>query len=233
MSFKIDLTGISKLRTYTDDNSVSSLVVSKGCSLKCAYCINPETWDNSTKTKKFNAEELYNELKKYNIYYLATGGGVIFGGGEPLLHHSFIKEFIEKYKHTGWKFTLETCLNVKKEYLEELINLIDFFIVDIKDMDKNRYELYTKGDYDLFISNLKYLLKNVGFDKILLRVPIIPKLHTSNEAEDNCKKLKDMGFKNIEIFKYIDPEKINKEISNIAKLNKKYFLNYIQSVEKE
>ena len=33
-------------------------------------------------------------------------------------------------------------------------------------MDKTRYELYTKGSYNLFLSNLKYLLETVGADKI-------------------------------------------------------------------
>jgi len=43
--------------------------------------------------------------------------------------------------------------------------------VDTKDTDKTRYELYTKGSYNLFLSNLKYLLETVGEDKIRVRVP--------------------------------------------------------------
>lgn len=35
-----------------------------------------------------------------------------------------------------------------------------------------------KGSYDLFLSNLKYLLETVGADKIRVRVPKIPKLNT-------------------------------------------------------
>lgn len=42
-------------------------------------------------------------------------------------------------------------------------------------MDKTRYELYTKGSYNLFLSNLKYLLETVGADKIRVMVPKIPK----------------------------------------------------------
>lgn len=37
---------------------------------------------------------------------------------------------------TGWKFTLETSLSVKKESIENIIHCIDYFIVDTKDMDK-------------------------------------------------------------------------------------------------
>lgn len=151
-------------------------------------------------------DELYEKVKIYNLYFLSTGGGIVFGGGEPLLHSKFIREFIEKYKGTGWKFGLETSLSTKKENLEELIDYIDFFIVDTKDMNKKRYESYTSGRYDLFIDNLKFLKDNVEKDKIRLRVPKIPKLHKSNEINENSEILKDMGFEYIEKFKYIKPE---------------------------
>ena len=56
----------------------------------------------------------------------------------------------------------------------------------------------------MFLKNLTYLKEHVSEDKIKVRVPIIKKLHKSNEAESSYKKLKYMGFKNIEIFDYID-----------------------------
>ena len=63
--------------------------------------------------KKYSIDELYEEVKLDNLYFLATEGDLVFGGGEPLLYSAFIKEFI-KYVKTGWKFTLETSLSVKK-----------------------------------------------------------------------------------------------------------------------
>ena len=60
-------------------------------------------------------------------------------------------------------------------------------------MDKTRYELYTKGSYDLFLSNLKYLLETVGADKIRVRVPKIPKLNTYADVRLNYELLKNMG----------------------------------------
>lgn len=224
----IDLFSISRLRTYTDGEGVSTLVASMGCTLRCAYCLNPSSWDKSVKRHKLTAEELYNKVKRDNLYFLATGGGIVFGGGEPLIYSDFIREFIEKYKSTGWKFTLETSLSAKKENLTQLIGLIDYFIVDIKDMDKNRYELYTQGSYDLFLKNLEYLAGNADVEKITLRVPRIPRLHSSNEAEENYRILKNMGFKNIEIFDYVYPEAI-KELSETALENKNKFLKSLKA----
>lgn len=222
----INIVAISRLRTYTDGKGISTLVVCTECSLRCAYCLNPFSWDGSISPKTYNVEELFNVIKKDNIYFLSTGGGVVFGGGEPLLHHEFIKEFITKYKSTGWKFTLETSLNVKHEYLKDIIDYIDYFIVDTKDMDKGRYELYTKGNYDIFLKNLIYLLKNTDAKKIKIRVPRIPKLHVLDDVKSNYRMLEDMGFENIEVFNYIEPIKI-KKISDIALKNKNDFIDFL------
>ena len=217
---------ISRLRTYTDGDGISTLIGFTGCPLRCAYCLNPYSWDGSVKPKEYTIDELYFKVKKDNIYFLSTGGGLVFGGGEPLLHHDFIKEFIEKYKSTGWKFTLETSLSTKQEYIEDIIDYIDFFIVDTKDMDKRRYELYTKGNYDLFLSNLKFLKDTVGSNKIKVRVPLIPKLNSKSDVKSNCQILKKMGFNYIDVFNYIDIEDF-KDISPIALKNKHDFLNSI------
>ena len=220
--YKINVSNISRLRTYTDGDGVSTLIGSMGCPLRCAYCFNPFSWDGSLEPKTYAVDELYEEVKRDNIYFLSTGGGLVFGGGEPLLYHEFIKEFIKKYKSTGWKFTLETSLSVKKDILRDIIDYIDFFIVDTKDMDKNRYELYTKGDYELFLSNLKFLIDKVGSDRIRVRVPKIPKLNTVDDVKTNYRTLKDMGFSNIDVFNYVEIAK-HRKISRVALENKKDF----------
>ncbi len=223
----IDIFYISRLRTYSDVDGVSTLVGCMGCPLRCAYCLNPYSWDQSVEPKSYTVDELYNEVKRDNIYFLSTGGGLVFGGGEPLLHHEFIKEFIKKYKSTGWKFTLETSLSTKQDYLKDIIDYIDFFIVDTKDMDKTRYELYTKGDYDLFIDNLKYLLATAGSQKIRVRVPKIPKLNTGDDVKSNYEILKNMGFEDIDVFDYIEIEN-QKRISDVALKNKEDFLESLK-----
>lgn len=231
MTSKISLFAISRLRTYTDGDGISTLVASMGCPLRCGYCLNPNAWDESGKALQMTADELYEEVKRDNIYFLATSGGIVFGGGEPLLHHQFIREFIEKYRHTKWKFILETSLSTPLDSLKNIIDYIDFFIVDTKDMDKARYELYTKGDYDLFLNNLTYLKDHVDGDRIKVRVPIIKELHKSNEAEENHRILKDMGFENIEIFHYYDIVEDHKPISETAIKNREEFLEKLRELK--
>ena len=224
----LNVAAISRIRTKTDGEGVTTLVVSMGCPLRCAYCLNPFTWDGSpVKIKKYTKEELYEELKIDDLYFLATGGGVMFGGGEPLLNADFIRDIILKYKDKGWKFYMETSLNVPLDNLKKVIGLIDRFIVDTKDMNKERYELYTKGDYDRFYNNLKFLIGEVGSSGVTARVPVIPVLHKGKEYEENVKVLQDIGVESIEIFNYIDPSS-RKDISSKALANREQILNEIK-----
>lgn len=224
---KINIFNISRLKTYTDGDGISTLVGCTGCPLRCAYCLNPYSWDRSVESYNLTAEELFDKIKIDNLYFLSTGGGVVFGGGEPLIYSKFIQEFINEYKSTGWKFGLETSLSTNNDHLKDIIGLIDFYIVDTKDMNRQRYESYTLGDYDLFIDNLKYLRDNVESEKIKLRVPKIPGLHASNEVNENQEILRNMGFENIEMFNYIKPE-LRMELSEVAFNRLSEFLNQIK-----
>lgn len=224
---KIDIFAISRLKAYSDADGIFTLIGSAGCPLRCGYCLNPASWDNSRDIYSCSVDELYDIIKKDNLYFLSTNGGVIFGGGEPLLYHEFIKEFIQKYNDTGWTFALETSLSTNMEALKNIIDLIDLFIVDVKDMNNERYELYTRGSYEFFKNNLEYLLNNADSSKIHLRIPIIQGLHKDDEYKSSYNQLKSMGFENIEVFRYILPEQI-KDISQVAIDNKNAFLNKLK-----
>lgn len=220
---------IDRLRMDTDGEGVTTLVVSIGCPLRCAFCLNPFTWDGSAKGRDYSVDELYDALKIDNLYFLSTGGGVTFGGGEPLLYSSFLKEFILKYKEqTGWKFNIESSLSVSKENLLDIVDLIDHFFVDTKDMDIERYEKYTCGDYDLFYDNLKFLLERRGPECITVKVPKIPYFHKGNEANENAFALKKMGFVNIKIFDYVEPDK-KKKVSETYIEHKNNFIENINN----
>ena len=200
------LYSISRLRMLTDGNGVTSLIGSVGCPLRCKYCLNPESWNGSTTVKNVTVDELYERVKIDNLYFITTGGGLTFGGGESLLHADFIAEFARRYKATGWKFYAETSLNVPSENVTKVLDVVDAFSVDCKDMDPERYNKYTDGDYSVFESNLKILLENVGPEKFQVRVPYIKGYNTREQQLENEEKLRSMGVTNIQLFDYIMPK---------------------------
>ncbi len=79
------LIGLSRHRIGVDGAGVTTRVAFHGCPLNCKYCLNPQALSPKGVWKRFSPEELFNEIKKDDLYFCATGGGVTFGGGEPLL----------------------------------------------------------------------------------------------------------------------------------------------------
>ena len=77
------------------------------------------------------------------------------------------------------------------------------FIVDIKTLDEKIYKEYTGADLNLAKENLEKLLKTVGSEKILVRVPLIEGYADEKSQEETVNKLLAMGFTHIDKFEYV------------------------------
>ena len=195
------LFGINRHRLTTDGEGVTTLVAFNGCPLRCKYCINKTSWDMS-KGRDYTPELLFEEVKIDQLYFLATHGGITFGGGEPSLQVGFIKAFRELCG-SQWQLLAETSLNVPFENVKTLDSILDGYLVDIKDMNPEIYQAYT-GKYNaLTMSNLKWLLQSGNPDRIMVRVPHIPDFNTHDDVAKSIAALKEMGVVHIDEFEYL------------------------------
>lgn len=195
------LIGISRHRLTTDGEGVTTLVAFHGCPLRCKYCLNPQSFAQEGVWKQYDCEQLYEEVKIDELYFLATHGGVTFGGGEPALQSNFISEF-KRLCGTGWKITIETSLNVPQEDIERLLPVVDRYIVDIKDMNNDRYETYTGKSNTRVIENLRWLVAQGKAEQIIVRVPHIPSYNTETDIENSIHQLKEIGLSDFDRFTY-------------------------------
>ena len=202
MTHKFDCMSIKRLSMGLDGNGVVSLVAGYGCPLACKYCLNPRCLNPDTKRNHYTAEQLIDILRIDNLYFLATGGGITFGGGEPLLQAPFIKEFCG-LRPKGWNVNVETSFNVDLESVKMLADEIALWIIDIKDMDPNIYQSYTGKDNSQVLTNLKWLSENVDLDKVIIRIPLIPDFNSLENQEASQRKLEELGFHQFDVFHYI------------------------------
>lgn len=72
--------GIARHRLSTDGDGVTTLVAFHGCPLHCYYCLNPQSLGDGSRFREYSPEELYAETRVDELYYMATNGGVTFGG---------------------------------------------------------------------------------------------------------------------------------------------------------
>ena len=198
--------GISRLRMYTDGHGITTLVAFHGCPLHCKYCLNPQCLAPSSKVLKLTAKEVFDILKKDELYFIATKGGVTFGGGEPLLNADFIQDLLEMGANR-WHTTVETSLNVSIEHIKKLEPYIDEYIIDIKDMNPVIYRKYTGQCNSRVVENIKWLVDHGKRDNITCRIPLIPKFNSSKNQEKSISHLKKLGIKRFDIFDYVTDSK--------------------------
>lgn len=198
---RLPVMAVSRHRMATDGIGVTTLVVSQGCPLSCAYCINPFTWKEAHTAKAYSPEELLDKLMIDDLYFRATGGGITFGGGEPLLHADFIAEF-RSLAPEDWKINIETSLNVPRKDLLAALPFADQLIVDIKDTDADVYARYTGQPITAAWENLLLARDTVGANKIRVRIPLIPEFNTPAHQQRSAEKLRALGFTDLDIFKY-------------------------------
>ena len=193
---------INRHRLTTDGEGVTTLVGFHGCPLHCEYCLNAQCLQADGVWCRLTPGELYSEVEIDDLYFVATGGGICFGGGEPLLRSDFIKAFAG-IMNPEWKLTIETSLNVPLENVKAIASLVQMWYVDIKDMNPDIYKAYGCKENKQVVSNLQWLAANGYADKVIIRLPLIPEYNTDEDRQQSQQQLEDMGFTNFDKFNYI------------------------------
>ena len=193
---------INRHRLTMDGEGVTTLVGFHGCPLHCEYCLNAQCLQADGVWCRLTPGELYSEVEIDDLYFMATGGGICFGGGEPLLRSDFIKAFAE-IMNPEWKLTIETSLNVPFENVKAIASLVQMWYVDLKDMNPDIYKAYGCKENKQVVRNLQWLAANGYADKVIVRLPLIPDYNTDEDRQRSQQQLEEMGFTNFDKFNYI------------------------------
>lgn len=122
-----------------DGPGIRTVFFLKGCPLACKYCHNPDT-QSTDGGQIYSVNDVVSVAKKNKSYYEATGGGVTFSGGEPLLQGDFLLSCIKALKEEGIHVTLDTSGYGQKNTMSEIIKLVDLILLDIKHVDDLGYK---------------------------------------------------------------------------------------------
>lgn len=58
-----------------DGPGIRFVIFMQGCSLRCKYCQNRDTWDLHS-GMKYTSDELIAKISRYKNYFIVSGGGV-------------------------------------------------------------------------------------------------------------------------------------------------------------
>lgn len=201
MRQRAKIIGIARHRLSTDGDGVTTLVAFHGCPLRCRYCLNPQSLGDGKRFREYSPEQLYAEARIDELYFLATNGGVTFGGGEPCLRPQFISEFRE-LSGDGWQLNLETSLNVPTANIEALLPVVNTLIIDIKDMNPDIYRDYTGQNNAHVLENLRLIAEAGRQSDCIVRIPLIPGYNTDADRDASRKALEALGFTRFDLFTY-------------------------------
>jgi pyruvate formate lyase activating enzyme len=148
-----------------------------------------------------SAAEVMKEIEKDDVFYLESGGGVTFSGGEPLMQPAALAEIIELCGEKGYHITVDTSGHSDDSSLQKIISLVDLWLFDLKLMDDTKHVEFTGVSNELPLKNLEALAR--ARKNIIIRFPLVPGI---TDAKDNIEGIasvmQQLGLKRIDILPY-------------------------------
>ncbi|EHR8837037.1 glycyl-radical enzyme activating protein [Shigella flexneri] len=129
-------------------------------------------------------EQVITELRKDEVHYRRSGGGITLSGGEALAQPEFAAELLAACKARGWHTAMETTGITSKKVLDRVIPLLDLVLLDIKTLFSERHEQFTGYPNEVVLENALYLSSIAK--EVAVRVPVIP---TFNDDEKSIRAI--------------------------------------------
>jgi pyruvate formate lyase activating enzyme len=157
-----------------------------GCSLRCQYCHNPDTW-HKRNGRQVRLSQMMTKIGKYVNVLKISQGGITISGGEPVLQHGFATSVFRRSKALG----LHTCLDTSGRLGERLTDAelqdIDLNLLDIKSGDPETYRRITGHPLEPTL-NYANRLSDLG-RPMWVRFVLVPNL---TDDHDNVEKVADI-----------------------------------------
>lgn len=166
-----------------DGPGIRYVVFLQGCSLRCKYCHNPDTWAFH-KGKKMCSTDVISDILRYKSYIKT--GGVTVSGGEPLLQSDFVAEILKLCHDNGIHTCIDTSGIVPVEVCKNAIDEADLLLLDIKHIDTEKCKDITGKGNENALKMLNYRQQQ-GKD-VWIRYVLVPGLTDDKESLERTAK---------------------------------------------
>ena len=147
----------------------------------CLQCVDtcPALAQEAT-GRQLTIDEVMAEIKKDQIFFDQSGGGVTFSGGEPLSQPEQLLALLKECGKLELHRAVDTSGLAATETLLEVADHTELFLYDLKHMDINTHRTYTGVDNRQIIANFKTLAaRDIP---VRVRIPLVAGI---NDSEDN------------------------------------------------
>lgn len=137
---------------------------------------------------EITAREVMQTVLRDRAYYETSGGGLTVSGGEPTMQPEFLLELLGLAREHGIHTCLETNGYIPELLLQNIVGLVDLFLLDYKLTNRDALKSYTLAGGELWDRCLQTLQAN---DKpVILRLPVIPGI---NDTDDHLRRAADLA----------------------------------------
>lgn len=190
-----------------DGPGLRYVVFMQGCSLRCAYCHNPDTW--STDGKEYSVDEVFERIRRCKPYFEGNGG-VTVSGGEPLLQWEFVSELFQRLQKAGIHTALDTAGIGDLDGAREVLRHTNLVLCDLKFTNEADYLQYCKGNMKTVSEFLKATeelnvplwIRHVVVPQLTDDDAHILKVASLSEQFSNLQKIQLLPFKKMCMSKY-------------------------------
>ena len=148
---------------------------------ECAAACFHDAYEQVGKT--ISATELASKLLRDKAFYIQSGGGVTFSGGEPALQADFFIETTKLLKKESVHVALDTAGNIPWESLAPLVEAVDLVLYDIKVFDNALHKHFTGVENTLILENAR-LIADIK-KPMIIRLILVPDINDSEEEIEN------------------------------------------------
>lgn len=132
-------------------------------------------------------EQVFGHIYEDMDFYRASGGGVTFSGGEPLLQADFCSALAERCSSQDIPVIVDTAGHITYSEFEKLLPYKVHFFYDLKAASEEDYRTKTGGSLALAVTNLSRLVSDGA--QVTVRIPIIPEF---SDSILYCQRLRDI-----------------------------------------
>lgn len=122
--------------------------------------------------KESTTLEVFEEVKRDEVFYRNSNGGVTVSGGEPAAQPDFVRELLMICQESKIHTALDTSGYCSPEVFEKLIEVTDMVLLDLKTLDEEKHLKFTGVPLKPILKNTHSLV--VQKKRTWIRTPIIP-----------------------------------------------------------
>lgn len=151
----------------------NSLVTDRSRCIACGRCADVCVAEaRALVGSEMSVDEVLQEVLKDKVFYVESGGGVTFSGGEPFCQPEFLLSLLGASKARGIQTAVDTSGHFSSNLIPRADRLVDLYLYDLKTLDDAKHRAFTGVSNTLILENLQRLAEHQN--KVIVRVPVIP-----------------------------------------------------------